>query len=105
MARHCRPQWGQHGGAAKDANRLAVMARRIAGRLGCGGGPAGRVIFFPPARVLEPQVLQVGVCDAGHQRVAVQASPGAALKIAETHLLLELLVRLLAHPPRLDRRG
>lgn len=48
------------------------------------------------------QVLQVGVCDAGHQCVAVQAGPGAALEVAEAHFLLELLVGLLAYPAHPD---
>ncbi len=62
-------------------------------------------MFFPPALVSEPQVLQAGVCDAGHQRVVVQAGPGAALEVAEAHFPLELLVGLLAYPARLDGGG
>ena len=41
--------------------------------------------------------------DAGHQRMAVQARPGAALEVTQAQLALELLVRLLAHPARLAR--
>src|SRR5687767_12087164 len=85
-----------------------MMARRTAGRLGCGGGPpaGGGVRLFPPsADRLEAQVLQVGEGDAGHQRVAVQAGPRPPLEMAETQLLLELLVPLLADPACLDRRG
>ena len=56
-----------------------MMARRMAGRLGCGGGPplgSGLDLFPPPADGLEPQVLEVGEGHAGHQRVSVQAGPG-----------------------------
>jgi hypothetical protein len=55
-----------------------MIARRTAGRLGCGGAPPAernRRIFPPPARGFEAQVLQVGEGDAGHQRVSVQACP------------------------------
>src|SRR3954451_23859386 len=63
--------------------------------------------FFSPRPALsgEAQVLQVGERDAAHQRVPVQASPGAALEVAEPQFALELLVGLLAHPARLDGRG
>jgi hypothetical protein len=64
--------------------------------------------IFPPARpaVLgKAQVLEIGEGDAGHQRVSVQPGPGTPLEVVQPQLLLELLVRLLAHPARLDRRG
>jgi hypothetical protein len=52
------------------ANSLATMLRRSSGRVGRGGGaPGGR--FFPPTRGPEPQVLEVGKGDAGHQGVSV----------------------------------
>ncbi len=50
----------------------------------------------------EAQMRQKGKSDAGCQRVPVQPRPGLALEAAETQLLLELLVRLLAHPACLD---
>lgn len=50
-------------------------------------------------------MLQVGAGDARHQRVPVQAGPGAALEVIEAKFLLELLVGLLADPARLDRAG
>ena len=84
------------------------MARRTAGRLGEGGGPGIRVGIFPPAHptVLgEAEVLQVGAGDAGHQRMSVQTGPGPPLEVSETEFLLELLVRLLADPARLDSGG
>src|SRR4051794_16811689 len=80
------------------------MARRISGSEGCGGGPL-RSTFFPPPRSLQAPVLQVGKSDAGHQGVPVQAGPGPALEVGETELLLELLMRLLAGPARLDGGG
>ncbi|GAA0603228.1 hypothetical protein GCM10009416_46160 [Craurococcus roseus] len=53
----------------------------------------------------EAEVLQVGEGDAAHQRVAVQPGPGAPLEAAQAQFLLELLVRLLANPARLDGGG
>src|SRR4051812_28168920 len=78
-----------------------MMARRISGSDGCGGGPLG-ASFFPPPRSLQAPVLQPGKGDAGHQRVPMQTGPGAAFEIAEPQFLLELLVHLLARPARLD---
>jgi hypothetical protein len=50
-------------------------------------------------------VRKVGERDAGHERVSVQAGPGSPLEVVEPEFLLELLVRLLADPASLDRRG
>src|SRR3954452_1694115 len=77
-----------------------MMARRISSSDGCGGGPLGTTFFSPPRRLQAP-VLQIGKGDAGHQRVAMQAGPGAALEITEPKFLLELLVHLFAGPARL----
>src|SRR4051794_41936148 len=80
-----------------------MMARRISGSDGCGGGPLRRS-FFPPPRRLQAPVLQPGKGDAGHQRVPMQASPGPAFEVAKPvnplrgSTLLELLVHLLAGP-------
>src|SRR3712207_933659 len=85
-----------------------MMARRTAGRLGDGGGPGTRRGIFPRPRRALPggaEVLQVGEGDAGHQRVPVRAGPGAPLEVAQAEFLLELLVRLLADPARLDGSG
>src|SRR5690348_1114515 len=81
-----------------------MMARRISGSDGCGGGPL-RPSFFPPPRRLQAPVLQIGKGDAGHQRVPMQAGPGPTFEVAEPELLLELLVHLLARPARLDGSG
>src|SRR4051812_588936 len=81
-----------------------MMARRIAGSEGCGGGPLPST-FFPPPRSLKAAVLEKGEGDAGHQRVPVQAYPGPALEVAEAEFLLQLLMCLLAGPARLDRGG
>jgi hypothetical protein len=64
-------------------------------------------LFFSirPVGPSRAQVLQVGAGDARHQRVPVQASPGAALEVVKAQFLLELLVALLAHPALLDRTG
>ena len=85
------------------ANSLPMIARRMAGSLGCGGGSGLRVRIFSrprPALPGEAQMLQIGECDARHQRVSVQAGPGSALEMPETQFALELLVCLLAHPAR-----
>src|SRR5437763_14103666 len=80
-----------------------MSTRRTAGRVGRGGGPPGEsASLFSPRP--EPQVLEERERDHGHQRVPVQAGPGAALEVVEAELLLQLPVRLLAHPARLDRR-
>ena len=81
-----------------------MMARRISGSEGCGGGPLGST-FFSPTRSPEAPVLQIGESDAGHQRVPMQAGPGPTLEVAEAEVLFELLVRLLAGPARLDGGG
>jgi len=56
--------------------------------------------IFPPPGGLEPQVLEIGERDTGHERVSVQACPGTSLEVIESEFLFELLVRLLAHPAR-----
>jgi hypothetical protein len=78
-----------------------MMAARIAGRLGWGGGP--RILFSPP-RGCEALMLQEGKCNQGHQRVPVKPCPRPALEVIEAEFLLHLLMRLLADPARLDRR-
>jgi len=57
---------------------------------------------FFPCGSLQAQVLQEQVGDQRQQRVSVQPAPGAALEVIEPKFFLELLVRLLADPPRLD---
>jgi len=47
-------------------------------------------------------MLEEGIGDHRHERVAVKALPGAALEVIETEFLFQLLVRLLANPSRLD---
>src|SRR3954466_11607081 len=81
-----------------------MMARRISGSEGCGGGPL-RSTFFPPPRRLQAPVLQVGEGNAGHQRVPVQPGPRSALEVAAAELLLELLWSLLAGPARFAGGG
>ena len=78
-----------------------MMALRILGSEGCGGGPLGSN-FFPPTCGLQPPVLQIGEGDAGHQRVPMQSGPGSPLEVAEAEFILELLMHLLAGPARLD---
>ena len=81
-----------------------MMARRISGSDGCGGGPL-RPSFFPPARSLQAPVLQIGKGHAGHQRVPMQPGPGSAFEVAEPEFLLELLMHLLTRPARLYAGG
>jgi len=83
------------------ASSRALMARRNSGSVGLGGGAfSGR--FFPPCCSLEPEVLEIGTCDAGHERMSVQAGPGSSLEVVKTEFLLKLLVRLLTDPASLD---
>src|SRR3712207_8577711 len=49
-------------------------------------------------------MLQEGERDQRHQGVVVQPGPGPPLEVVEAELFLQLLVRLLAGPPGLDRR-
>ena len=74
----------------------ATIRRRIAGRLGLGGGPGsdGVGALFSP----EPEVLQEGEGELAQERVVVQAAPAPALEVVEAQLVLELLVHLLADP-------
>ena len=59
------------------------MACRTAGKLGRGGGP--RIVFFPPC--LRGDVLEEGVGDHRHERMTVQALPGASLEVIEAEFL------------------
>ena len=49
-------------------------------------------------------MLEIGEGDASHERMSVQTGPGSTLKAVEAEFLLQLLMPLLAHPARLDRR-
>ena len=75
------------------------MARRTAGRVGWGGGPA--ILFFPFG-CCQAAVLQEGVGDHRHQRMAVKPLPASTLEVIKADLLFELLMRLLADPACLD---
>src|SRR5277367_861700 len=81
---------------------MARPGRRIAGNVAF-GGPSRNL--FSPALFSEATALQEGVCDHGHEGVAMQAMPGSALEVIEAEFFLELLVGLLADPSRLDRGG
>ena len=48
------------------------IALRMAGRLGCGGGPA---ILFSPFGLFEPLGLEEGERDHAHEGVSVQPLP------------------------------
>ena len=74
----------------------ATIRRRIAGKLGLGGGPApvAPAGLFPP----EPQVLEEGHGELAQERVVVQAAPAPALEVVQAQLVLHLLVHLLADP-------
>src|SRR3954464_42193 len=82
--------------------RAATMWRRMAGRLGPGGGPGsgGASALFSP----ETEVLEEGEGELAQEHVVVQAAPAPTLEMVQPQLLLELLVHLLADPARLDQR-
>ena len=76
------------------------MRRRMAGRLGWGGGPVSfPLVLFSP----KPQMLQEGEGQLAQQRVVVQPTPAPALEVIEAQLVLHLLVHLLADPASLDQ--
>jgi hypothetical protein len=67
-------------------------------------GEADRGLFFLP-RLGEPPGLQEGVGHHRHQGMAVKSGPGSSFEVIEAQFFLELLMRLLANPARLDRAG
>src|SRR3954453_16998524 len=83
--------------------RAATMRRRMAGRLGPGGGPGsgGVSALFSP----EAEVLEEGEGELAQEHVVVQAAPAPTLEVVQPQLFLELLMQLLAYPARLDRDG
>ena len=78
------------------------MACRMAGMVGCGGGPP--TLFFP-SRCFEAAGLEEGVGNHRHQRVSVQSGPGSTFEVIEAEFFLELLMRLLTDPSGFDRGG
>lgn len=70
--------------------------------MGCGGG-AATVVFFPAART-QAQVLEKREGEHREQRMVMQAQPTAPFEMIESEFFLHLLVGLLTHPPRFDRR-
>ena len=81
--------------------KAATIRRRIAGRLGLGGGPGsdGVGALFSP----EPQMLEESKGELAEEGVVVQPAPAPALEVVEAQLVLHLLVHLLASPARLDQ--
>ena len=63
------------------------------------------MILFFPARCGEATMLEKGVGDHGHQRMAMKSSPRATFEVIEAEFFLELLVSLLTDPARLDGAG
>ena len=47
-------------------------------------------------------MLEEGVSDHRHKRMTVKALPGSSLEVVEAKFLFQLLMGLLADPPRLD---
>jgi hypothetical protein len=79
----------------------AIRRRRTSARLGCGGGPGWSGQSAPPF-FPEPSLLQESESHGRQQDVMPQGAPTATLEMVEPKLFLELLVRLLADPSRLD---
>src|SRR5208282_560701 len=79
-----------------------MMARRTAGKLGCGGGPSN---LFSPLRGCEAAMLEKGIGDHCHQGMAVKPMPGSPFEVVEAELFLQLLMRLFTDPTRLDGAG
>lgn len=74
------------------------MAWRTAGKVGWGCGPA--LLFFPPC-CFEAAILEQGIGDHRHERMTMEALPASPLEVVETEFFFQLLVGLLANPPRL----
>jgi hypothetical protein len=62
------------------------------------------ILFFPPP-VCEAAMLEEGIGDHRHERVTVKTLPGSSLKVIEAEFFFQLLMGLLADPPRLDGRS
>jgi hypothetical protein len=58
--------------------------------------------FFFPLYYREAAILEEGVRDHRHERMAVKALPGSPLEVIETEFFFQLLVSLLANPSCLD---
>jgi hypothetical protein len=58
--------------------------------------------FFFPTRGGEVAMLEEGATDHSHEGVTMKTAPGLPLEVVEAEFLLELLIRLLADPARLD---
>jgi len=58
------------------------------------------LILFSPPRACEAAMLKEGIGDHCHEGVTVEAMPGSSLEVIETEFFLQLLMRLLADPPR-----
>ena len=50
-------------------------------------------------------MLEEGISDHRHQRMAVKALPGSSLEVIEAEFLFQLLMGLLTNPSRLDGGG
>ena len=50
-------------------------------------------------------MLEEGVGDHRHERVTVKTLPGSSLEVIEAEFFFQLLMGLLADPPRLDGGG
>ncbi len=55
-------------------------------------------MFFSHPCCCEATVLQEGIGDHRHERMAVKTLPGAALEVVEAEFLFHLLMRLFAFP-------
>src|SRR3546814_11429656 len=70
--------WGHRSGGG--LMKMFKIACRIAGMLGCGGGPP--TLFFPP-RCFETDGLKERVCDHCHHCITMYSNPGAAFEMIE----------------------
>ena len=50
-------------------------------------------------------MLEEGVGDHRHEGVTMEALPGSSLEVIEAEFFFQLLMGLLAYPPRLDGSG
>jgi hypothetical protein len=63
------------------------------------------MILFSPRRGCEAMVLKEGIGNHCHEGVTMQAMPRSSLEVIEPEFFLQLLVRLLTDPARLNGSG
>jgi hypothetical protein len=77
----------------------SMMAGRTVGKLGSRGGPL--ILFSGP--LVRDGGAGERVSDYGHERMSMEVLPVSSFEVIEPEFFLQLLMSLLAKPPRFDR--